>query len=190
MTTLRVAAHTDFRGQRAVRAFMAGDSRPGVPLRMVAGNWINCFALCRRHCGIMLSAKWRGMPLRWAKTDHVYPNRAALVTERRKLGEILTGGQWITRTELDVCAASKPVTQRLGEQLIAMGLITEDDLYAALALQNHLPVGMPETSSVSRAVTRSLPGAVARKWRCFRFELAAGELYMAGAELPSDDNAA
>ncbi len=157
-----------------------------VPLRMVAGNWINCFASCRAIV-TYTSAKWRGLPLRWAKTDHVYPNRAALLADRKKLGEILTGGHWITERQLESAIHAQSGKRRLGEQLIAMGLITEDDLYAALALQNHLPVGMPETSAVSRDVTRSLPAAVSRKWRVLPFRIAAGELYVAGAELPSDE---
>ena len=156
------------------------------PVRVVAANWVNCFATCGALWNYAV-AKMRGRPLRWAKTDHVYPSRVALVTERRKLGEILTGGRWITQAELDGALASKPVTQRLGEHLTLLGMITEEDVYAALALQNDLPVGMPEPSSVSLPVTRALPAAVAKKWRILPFRIIAGELYMAGSELPDDE---
>lgn len=156
------------------------------PVRVVAANWVNCFATCGALWNYAV-AKMRGRPLRWAKTDHVYPSRVALVTERRKLGEILTGGRWITQAELDGALASKPATQRLGEHLTLLGMITEEDVYAALALQNNLPVGMPEPSSVSLPVTRALPAAVAKKWRILPFRIIAGELYMAGSELPDDE---
>jgi len=158
----------------------------GVPLRVVTGNWINCFASCRAIVTYAM-AKWRGEPLRWSKTEHAYPNRAALLTDRKKLGEILTGGQWITQEQLHTALASRPSRRRLGEHLLALGLITEDDLYSALALQNHLPIGKPEPSVVSLAVTRALPAAIAKKWRVLPFRISAGELYVAGSEIPDDE---
>ena len=155
------------------------------PLRMVAGNWINCLATCRA-ISTYTSAKLRGKPLRWAKTDHAYPNRTSLLTDRKRLGEILAGGQWIVPAQLEAALASQPPTRRLGEHLLHLGLITESDLYAALALQNNLPMGKPEPSSVSVAVTRSLPSDVSLKWHVLPFRIAAGELYVAGSEIPDD----
>jgi adsorption protein B len=156
------------------------------PVRVVAANWVNCLATCLAMWNYS-AAKMRGSALRWAKTDHVYPSRAALVTERKKLGEILTGGRWITESELAGALASKPATRRLGEHLTLLGMITEEDVYAALALQNNLPMGKPEPSAVSVPVTRALPAAVAKKWRILPFRIVAGELYMAGSELPGDE---
>lgn len=157
-----------------------------VPVRVVAANWINLFATCSA-LGNYATAKIRRRPLRWAKTDHVYPSRAALATERKKLGEILTGGQWISEQELAAALASKPAALRLGEHLMLLGMITEEDVYVALALQNNLPMGKPEPSAVSLPVTRALPAAVAKKWRILPFRIVAGELHMAGSELPGDE---
>jgi hypothetical protein len=75
----------------------------------------------------------------------------------------------------------------LGEHLLFLGLICEQDLCEALALQNNLPVGKPDPSSVSVPVTRALPAAIARKWRVLPFRVAAGELYIASAEIPGDE---
>ena len=69
------------------------------------------------------------------------------MTRKERLGEILVGGHWITGEQLAVALATKPSSRRLGEHLRAMGLITEVDLYTALALQNDLPIGKPEPSS-------------------------------------------
>jgi adsorption protein B len=157
-----------------------------VPLRVVAGNWINCFATCRA-VATYATARWRRQPLVWAKTDHAYPNRAALMADRRKLGEVLAGGQWLSREQLEAAMASKPATRRLGEHLLLLGLLTEEDLYTALALQHNLPLGKPEPSSVSLPVTRALPAAVAKKWRVLPFRISAGELYVAGSEIPGDE---
>ena len=44
---------------------------------------------------------------------------------------------------------------------MALGLITEQDLYTALSLQNNLPLGKPENEAISVPVTRALPAA----WR-------------------------
>ena len=156
-----------------------------VPLRVIVGNWINCFATSRAIWTYSRS-KIRGEPLRWVKTEHAYPNRAALMPDRKSLGEILTGSQWITAGQLEMALASKPENRRLGEHLLQLGLVTEQDLYAALALQNNLPLGRPETASVSLAVTRTFPAAVARRWHVLPFRIAAGELHVAGSDLPGE----
>ncbi|HVY92494.1 MAG TPA: glycosyl transferase family protein [Bryobacteraceae bacterium] len=176
-TTIRMAASTRIYGFPFAAA---------VPLRIVWGNWINCWASCRAIAGYA-KAKWRGEPLRWVKTEHVYPSRAALLSDRRKLGEILTVGGWISPAQLDRAIDSLPNGHRLGEHLITLGDLTEDGLYIALALQNRLEVGAPEPSEISLPVTRTLPAALARKWRVLPFRIAAGELYLAGPELPGEE---
>lgn len=157
----------------------------GVPVRVIAGNWINCFATCRAIWSYGI-AKIHGQPLRWVKTEHAYPSRAALLPDRKKLGEILAGSMWVTPEALEAALASQPPGLRIGEHLIALGLLTEQDLYAALALQNHMELGKPERELISPEITRSLPASVARKWRVLPFRVAAGEIYLAGAELPGE----
>jgi hypothetical protein len=109
-----------------------------------------------------------------------------LMTNRKSLGEILVGSQWIGQQQLDAALATKPENRRLGEHLIKLGLLSERDLYTALSLQNNLPLGKPDPASVSRPVTRSLPAALARKWSVLPFRIAAGELYVAGTDLPNE----
>ena len=70
---------------------------------------------------------------------------------------------------------------------LARGLITEYDLYAALAIQNHLELGKPEPHDISPQVVRALPASVARRWRVLPFRVAAGELYLAGSEIPGEE---
>jgi len=158
----------------------------GVPLRVLVANMINCLATCRA-IWTYTNARVHRRPLRWLKTEHAYPNRAALLTEHRRLGEILTGSLWITAGQLEAALATQPAGLRLGEHLIALGLIGEDDLYAALSLQNNLPLGKPDRETVSIPVTRALPAAVAKRLRVLPFRIAAGELYVAGSELPGEE---
>jgi adsorption protein B len=176
-TTIRMAASARVYGFR----FAAG-----VPLRIVWGNWINCWASCRAISGYA-RAKWLHQPLRWVKTEHAYPSRAALLGDRKKLGEILAADGWISPAQLNRALASLPPGIRLGQHLVATGALTEDELYIALALQNRLDAGSPPPSQISVAVTRSLPAALARRWKVLPFRIAAGELYLAGPELPDEE---
>jgi adsorption protein B len=157
----------------------------GVPIRVIVANVINCLATSRA-IWTYSAAKIRRHPLTWVKTDHAYPNRAALMTERRRLGEILAGSKWITLPQLETALASRPPGRRLGEHLLLLGLITEQDLYTALSLQNDLPSGKPQPESVSVPVTRALPSAVAKRLRVLPFRISGGELYVAGSELPGE----
>jgi bacteriophage N4 adsorption protein B len=50
----------------------------GVPLRAVWGNWLN-FVATLRAVHQYARAKMAGVPLVWIKTDHMYPNRNALI---------------------------------------------------------------------------------------------------------------
>jgi adsorption protein B len=156
-----------------------------VPVRVIVANWMNCFATCRA-VWTYAEAKFRGEPLRWVKTEHAYPNRAALMSERMRLGEILTGSGWITVEELARALATKPAGRRLGEHLMRLGLLSEEDLYQALSLQSGLPLGKPDRSEVSLPVTRALPASVALKWSVLPFRIVAGELYVAGSDLPGE----
>lgn len=157
----------------------------GVPLRAVWGNWINCFATVMAYYRYF-SAVARGVPLVWLKTEHAYPNRAALIENKRKLGEVLVSCQYITTHELQTALASKPDNVRLGDYLVRMGRLSYVDVCEALSLQQNVPFGKPEREIISRPVTRSLPAEFAKRWKVLPYKVAAGHLFVAGSELPSD----
>ncbi len=158
----------------------------GVPVRAIWGNWINCFATVMAYYRYF-SAVARGRPLVWLKTEHAYPNRAALVENRRKLGEVLVGCQYLDLRELESALAAKPAGMRLGDYLIAQGTLSESDVYEALSLQQNVPFGKPGPEMISRPITRSLPVDVAKRWKVLPYKVAAGHLFIAGSELPSDE---
>jgi hypothetical protein len=122
----------------------------------------------------------------WLKTEHAYPSRAALIENKRKLGEVLVGCQYIELRDLEMALAAKPDGVRLGDYLIAHGQLTENDLYEALSLQQNVPFGRPEPDVISRPVTRSLPAEVVKRLKVLPYKVAAGHLFVAGSELPSD----
>ena len=158
----------------------------GVPVRAVLGNWLNCFATLLAIWRFF-AARIQGRPLVWLKTDHIYPSRTALMTHKRRLGEILVCRGALDASLLDTAVLHKPARERLGNYLLRMGLLSEPELYEALSLQQSLPLGLPGPDALARPATRALPVAVARRWKVLPFRVAQGELFLAGPELPSEE---
>jgi adsorption protein B len=158
----------------------------GVPVRALVGNWLNCAATVRALV-LYGSAKVRGVPLVWVKTEHAYPNPAALASEVRPLGQILVGSQFVMQADVDEALAMKAGGERIGEYLVRVGKLSEADVYVALSLQQNLPLGRPQPSEISEHATHAVPAEVSRRWRVLPFRVVAGQLFVAGPELPSDE---
>jgi bacteriophage N4 adsorption protein B len=158
----------------------------GVPLRALFANWINSVAALKAVF-LYTRARLRHEPLVWLKTEHAYPSRSALVEHKRKLGEVLAGSGYASEADVLHALATQPAGTRLGEYLVKLGKITEEDLYEALSLQHSLPVGRLEPWGVSRNAARSLPRHVVRNWHVLPFRIASGNLFLASPEIPSDD---
>jgi adsorption protein B len=152
----------------------------------VCSNWINSIATVKAVRGYLL-ARLRHEPLVWLKTEHAYPSRNALVEHKRKLGEILVGSSYISEADLERALGGQPVGVRLGEYLMKLCKITEDELYEALSLQQSLPVGRLEPNTVNRKVARALPRHVVRDWRVLPYRIASGSIFLASPEIPSDE---
>jgi adsorption protein B len=158
----------------------------GVPLRGVCANWINSAASFRAIYRYF-RARILHEPLVWLKTEHAYPSRTALVEHKRKLGEILTGSDYVTELDVRNALATLPPGIRLGEYLVKLGKITENELYEALSLQQSLPAGRIEAFAIGRNVARALPRHVIRTWQVLPFRISAGNLFLASPEIPSDE---
>jgi hypothetical protein len=155
----------------------------GAPVRALMGNWLNCAATVRALV-LYGNAKLRGRPLLWMKTEHAYPNPAALATERRLLGEILVGSQFVAKADVEKALASKAEGERLGEYLVRAGKLSEEELYMALSLQRNLPLGKPQAADIDEPTTHAVPAEVSRRWRVLPFRVVEGQLFVAGPELP------
>src|SRR5439155_2701226 len=156
------------------------------PVRAVLGNAINSLATASAVYRYFL-AKWSGQPLGWLKTDHAYPNREGLTADRRRIGEIMVGSQYVAMEELETALASQPPGVRIGEYLCHLGKLTEQDLYECLSLQQHLDFQFLDRTQVSPPVTRSLPVAVSRRWKVLGYKVASGQLFVAGPDSPCDE---
>jgi adsorption protein B len=157
-----------------------------VTLRVVIANCINSVATLRALYTFVVS-RLNHEPLRWVKTEHQYPNPAALAVERLPLGEILVRAEYVTADELRNALKSQPAGRRLGAHLMALGLIDEEMLYEALSLQSGMPYGWIDPLSVRRSTARSLPARVTRERLVVPFKVEDGRLYLAGPEPPSAD---
>ena len=156
----------------------------GVPLRLPYANLLNAAATVRA-VGRYAFARMRGIPLRWVKTEHSYPTRAALLAHKRPLGEILVGLGHLNAATLHSALAACPPDTRLGDFLMAKGALKEKALYEALSLQQGLPLMDAEVHQVPPRVARALPERVAREWRVLPFQVAEGSLLVASPELPT-----
>jgi adsorption protein B len=158
----------------------------GVPLRAVYANALNTaatfYALARYTI-----ARVRKRPLRWLKTDHAYPNRAALLAHKRRLGEILVGSAYLSARALEEALETKPSGALLGEHLVSRGRLSEEMLYEALSLQQGLPIGHVEAVDVPRPVAHVLPEHVVRQCGVLPFRVEQGSLFLASAKLPTEE---
>jgi adsorption protein B len=160
-----------------------------VPFRSV---WANALNSAASACALTRFA-WaglRGQPLRWLKTAHAYPTRAALLSSRRPIGEILVGAGYVRSEELEAALRARPEGVRIGEHLVRQGRLSEESLYEALSLQQALPMVSLHPRDVPERVARCLPERVVRQWRVLPFRIEAGSLYVAGPEAPSAEMSA
>jgi adsorption protein B len=156
----------------------------GVPVRAIFANALNASATVLAVARYAI-AKIKREQIAWLKTQHSYPTRAALVGQHRRLGEVLVDCGMIGSVTLRAALASCPKGTRLGEHLVGLGELREQELYQALSLQSGHPVAELEPEAVPAHVTRALPQAIARKWRVLPFKIADGALCVASPELPA-----
>jgi adsorption protein B len=155
------------------------------PVRTLWGNALNSAACARALTG-WVRWRWMGVPLRWVKTEHAYPNREALAAHRRKLGEILVGDGYCAAEIVEHALAFKG-EELLGEYLVENGLISSSDLCEALCLQQGLPMTRLEGLTVRVDEARSLPERLQREHGLVVMEARGGELHVAGAAPPTPE---
>ena len=156
----------------------------GVPLRLPYANLLNAAATVQAVIRYA-AARIRGLPLRWIKTEHSYPTRAALLAHKRPLGEILVGSGHLSAATLQRALAARPPGTLLGEFLVASGELDHATLYEALSLQQGLPVTHVNAGEIPLRIVRVLPERVAREWRVLPFQIVEGSLLLASPDLPT-----
>jgi hypothetical protein len=155
------------------------------PLRVCWANWINSLATV---CALFRFAEagLGGRPLRWVKTEHLYPSLEALRPHKRRLGEILVASGYLKPHDLESAITIQRNGERLGEILVRLRLLTEDELYEALSLQQNLPAEIIDPRRVPRDTARALPLKLVRARNILPFRVRDGDLFLAATDLPTD----
>jgi adsorption protein B len=156
----------------------------GVPVRAVYANALNATATFNA-LGRYALARARKRPLKWLKTDHTYPNRAALLAHKRRLGEILVASGVLPAHALKDALESLRPGVLLGQHLVSIGQLSDESLCEALSFQQGLPIARIEPGQVSPHIARALPEHVAREWGVLPFRVSEGSLFLASANLPT-----
>ncbi len=158
----------------------------GVPVRAVYANALNSAATVQAVVRYAV-ARARGLPLRWFKTDHNFPSRAALLDQKRKLGEILVSAGRLTAVQLRRALETQPAGTRLGAHLVRSGILGEAEVYESLSLQQGLPIARVAVADVSVRVARAFPRHAVEQWRVLPFRVVESHLHVASPELPSPE---
>ncbi|AHF07435.1 GspE/PulE family protein [Desulfitobacterium metallireducens] len=104
----------------------------------------------------------------------------ALKTERKRLGEILIAGGLITPQQLEeALTAQKSLGLRLGEVLINQGLVTEENILHTMQRQLGLTTIDLSRIVVQEKILNLLPESVIRKYNVVPVDLANGALMVA-----------
>ncbi len=107
--------------------------------RMVAGSLVS-FAATARALRIYTAHLVLKRPIAWDKTAHEFPSGATLISENRRLGDILTTWDAITSRQLDAALVEQHRTHRpLGRILLSHGWLDDETLAEAIASQAELP---------------------------------------------------
>ena len=160
----------------------------GVPVRAVYANALNTAATAQAVARYTW-ARVRGQPLKWLKTEHAYPARAALLAQKRKLGEILVSSGTVPAAELASALAEQPPGTRLGEYLVGSRRLEMEALYQALSFQQGLPLAQVEPEAVPWPVAHALPEHAIRQWQVLPFRIAEQNLFVASPEAPGPETA-
>jgi len=147
------------------RIYSFTDALLSVP-RLFLGNIIN---FCATVMAIQrfVKAKISGVQPEWGKTEHAWPSEDQLRKYHRKLGDLLIERRVITSDQLDQALQQQASTgKKLGEVLVDMGAIWEEDLVHTLAAQQNEkaieidPYARPD-------LIDTVPRSVAEKYRIF-----------------------
>jgi adsorption protein B len=116
--------------------------------RLFLANVIN-FVATAKAFQQYLHHRWTGEPLRWLKTDHVFPSTEALEPFHRRLGDLLQEREGLTRRELDAALGLQARTRLpLGQVLDLSGVVPAEAVTASIAAQLDLRVCQPQPYAI------------------------------------------
>jgi adsorption protein B len=166
------------------RIYGFGDALLSIP-RLLVGNMINfCATVMAIQCFVKVKI-FRKQPT-WRETEHAWPSEDQLGKYHREIGDLLIERRVITEAQLEKAQAAQAGTNRkLGEVLVEMGDLWEEDLMFSLAAQRHEKA--IEIDPYSRPdLIDTLPKSVAEKYRVFPVDNQ-GETLVLGTDVPKNN---
>ena len=154
----------------------------GVLPRMFWGNLVNSAATISA-LRQFTAARLGGRALPWRKTDHKYP--ACRLPGQGRLGEVLVRMRLISMADLQAALYTCPTDMRLGEHLLELRKLKEEQLYRALSAQAGLELGAPADREVALEATRVLPVKTVRRCSVLPYRVDFGQLHLLTPEVPS-----
>jgi adsorption protein B len=156
--------------------------------RFFVANVIN-FTATAKAVRQYIDHKITGEPLRWLKTDHVFPSLDALETFHRRIGDLLVEREGLDPTALDEALDLQSRTRmQLGEVLTSSGMVSPHRLSLALADQLELRVCQPDPFSIPLELLRALGEGEAKRLAVLPLERDPdGTVLMAIAGPPDED---
>ncbi len=154
------------------------------PIRSLAANLLNSLATAGA-ANRYLRSIWLAQPLVWLKTEHAYPNLAALETYKQPVESILVSLGAIQAESLEEARKTAGVAC-LADHLLALQLVTEDEVMAAQMIRHHLPGGAIPANEVNAELLRLLPGDISITARVVPVSLREGVLTLACPDLPAE----
>ena len=127
--------------------------------RLAWGNVINFFANWRALMQTLRAQDVRRIA--WAKTDHDFPTLGEDHGIREPLGQILVAQSALTQEQLDEALARPVRGLRLGALLVHRGLVTPEQLAAAVAAQCRAEWERFDSRRVPADLIDAVPDAVA-----------------------------
>jgi len=91
----------------------------------------------------------------------------------------------VSLEDLHAACATCPPGMRLGEHLIELRKLKEEQLYQALSAQAGLELGAPDDGEVVPAATRTLPVETIRRFSVLPYRVDFGQLHLLTPEVPS-----
>ncbi len=133
-------------------------------LMVVVSNFINFFATLSAF-KTYLGAKLTGRVIPWTKTSHAFPTEEQLREYRRKIGDLLVERRLLTESQLEEALLRQSrVRKRLGEILIELGYISEEDFVAVFSEQQGLTWVELDPYFIASSLKELIPKEVAGKY--------------------------
>ncbi len=105
--------------------------------RLFVGNVVN-FCATVMALQRFISSKISGKVPDWGKTEHAWPSEEQLRNYHRKLGDLLIERRMVTGVQIEeALEIQRRKGGKLGEILVDMGALWEEDLIHTLAVQSH-----------------------------------------------------